>query len=614
VCPAQDVAEARAGVGRAILRDRLLLLGDLARLDRQAQAPLLLVDVGDQGVHLVADREPLGPLLAPVAAEVRLADEAAQVLADRDLDPAVGDRRHRAGDHRALAQLLRLPGRERVLLQLLDAKADALLLDVDVEHLGAHHVALLVVLDRLLAGPAPVEVREMDHPVELLVEADEQAELRDVLDLALHLAADRMPGEEGLPRILHDLLEAEADPPLLLVDLQHHHLDLLRGRDDLAGVHVLLGPAHLADVHQALDARLQLHEGAVVGDVGDAALELGAHRILGRDALPGIGLELLHAEADALRLGIDLDDLHLDGLADGQRFARMVDAPPRHVGDVQQPVDAAEIDEGAVVGDVLDHAVEHLALAQVGDELGALLRAGLLQHGAPRQHRGLAAAIHLEDLERLLQAHERPDVAHRADVDLAARQEGRGAVEVDGEAALDAADDRAFDALVLGVGDLQMVPRLLAPGLVARQHGVAQSVLDALEIDLDLVANLERLVLAGLGEFPERHPPFRLQPDVDDHGVVLDRHHDAVHDLALEMALGDEALLEHGLEIVGAVEALGRRCRLGHSNSSLRLLQADRLAPVVLLRSAGLLSTVKIAMIANFRDRSRRASPVARRR
>src|SRR3546814_3604449 len=36
----------------------------------------------------------------------------------------------------------------------------------------------------------------------------------------------------------------------------------------------------LGDVHQTLDPRLQLHEGAVVGDVGDAALEAGADRML----------------------------------------------------------------------------------------------------------------------------------------------------------------------------------------------------------------------------------------------------------------------------------------------------------------------------------------------
>ncbi len=93
------------------------------------------------------------------------------------------------------------------------------------------------------------------------------------------------------------------------VDLEHHHFDFLRGRDDLARMDVLLGPAHFRDVDQALDARLQLYEGAVVGDVGDAALELGVDRVLGLDALPRIVQELLHAQRDAVRLGVDLDDL-----------------------------------------------------------------------------------------------------------------------------------------------------------------------------------------------------------------------------------------------------------------------------------------------------------------
>ena len=109
---------------------------------------------------------------------------------------------------------------------------------------------------------------------------------------------------------------------------------------------------------QALDAGLQLDEGAVVGDVGDAALEARGGRVFELDALPRIGLELLHAERDALGLGVEADDLHLDRLADLQRFGRMVDAPPGDVGDMQQAVDAAQIDEGAVIGDVLDHARE----------------------------------------------------------------------------------------------------------------------------------------------------------------------------------------------------------------------------------------------------------------
>ena len=116
---------------------------------------------------------------------------------------------------------------------------------------------------------------------------------------------------------------------------RHLHFDLLAGRDDLAGMDVLLHPAHFGDVDQALDAGLQLDERAVIGDIRDRSLELAANRVFGLDAAPWIGAELLHAEADALRLRIDADDLHLHGVADVQNLGRMVDALPRHVGDVQ---------------------------------------------------------------------------------------------------------------------------------------------------------------------------------------------------------------------------------------------------------------------------------------
>ena len=69
-------------------------------------------------------------------------------------------------------------------------------------------------------------------------------------------------------------------------------------------------------------------------------------------------------------------------------------------------------------------------------------------------------------------------------------QERHGAVEIDGEAALDAAEDHAGDAGLFVEGALELDPAFLAAGLVARQHGFAQRVLDPLEIDLDLVADL----------------------------------------------------------------------------------------------------------------------------
>ena len=88
-------------------------------------------------------------------------------------------------------------------------------------------------------------------------------------------------------------------------------------------------------------------------------------------------------------------------------FGRMVDAAPGHVGDMQQAVDAAEIDERAVVGDVLDDALDDLAFFEVLDDFRTLLGAALFENGAARHDDVAAAAIHLEDLEGLRVVHQR---------------------------------------------------------------------------------------------------------------------------------------------------------------------------------------------------------------
>src|SRR5262245_33764843 len=121
---------------------------------------------------------------------------------------------------------------------------------------------------------------------------------------------------------------------------------------------------------KTLDPRLQFDKGAVVGDVGHTALELGIGRVFELDALPGVGLELLHPKRYPLGLRVETDDVDLDALADIQGLGGMVDAPPGDVGDMQQAIAPAEIDKGAVVGDVLDDAVEDLPLLEAGDQLG----------------------------------------------------------------------------------------------------------------------------------------------------------------------------------------------------------------------------------------------------
>ena len=304
-------------------------------------------------------------------------------------------------------------------------------------------------------------------------------------------------------------------------------------------------------MHQALDAGFQLHEGAVVGDVGDAAGEARAHGVLGVHAVPGVGLKLLHAERDALGLGVDLDDLDFDRVADGEHLAGMRHTLPAHVGDVQQAVDAAEVHERAVVGDVLDHAFAHFAFRQLADQFGALFGAGFFQDGAAGDDDVAARTVHLEDLERLFLAHQRADVTHRADVDLRARQEGRGAAEVDGEASLHPADDGAHHRLAVGEDDFEASPGFFAAGLLAADHRLAHRVLDALQIDLDVVADLDRAhAVHGGAEFLHLDAAFGLQADVDDGEVLLDAHDFAVDHLALHHVAAGHLFVEERGEVV----------------------------------------------------------------
>src|SRR5690606_14543056 len=135
-------------------------------------------------------------------------------------------------------------------------------------------------------------------------------------------------------------------------------------------------------------------EGTVVGDIGHAALVDRAERVALLDRIPRVFLQLLHAEADAVGLAVHLDDLHLDRLADGDDFGRVIHPTPGHVGDVQQPVHPAQIDEGTVFGDILHHAVDDLTLVQVGDHFGALFRAAFFKDGTTRDDDIAAAAVH----------------------------------------------------------------------------------------------------------------------------------------------------------------------------------------------------------------------------
>src|SRR3546814_16726069 len=104
-------------------------------------------------------------------------------------------------------------------------------------------------------------------------------------------------------------------------------------------------------------------------------------------------------------------------------------------------------------------------------------------------------------MESLGDVHERCYVAHRTNIDLAAGKESDGAVQIDSEAALDAAEDHAFYACALGKFSFQLVPCGFAASAVARQHGFATGVLHAVALAFAFVTAFQIALLSQGAEF-----------------------------------------------------------------------------------------------------------------
>src|SRR5262245_22022814 len=246
---------------------------------------------------------------------------------------------------------------------------------------------------------------------------------------------------------LAQCLDAERDLAIARIDRGHLGLDLLVGGEHRLRLVDALG-AELRHVDQPLDALLDLHEDAKVGDAGDLAAHARAERIALVHALPRVLGELLDAERDAFVVDVDAehDRFHLVALL--EQLGGMAHLfGPVQIGDVHQPVDALlDADEDPEVGEVL-----HLPLDAAADRMidahhlpGIRLRLLEAERDAPV--RGIDVEHHdvdfLADLEHLRRMGDALGPRHLRDV----HQPFDAGLELDEGAVIGEADDLAVHA------------------------------------------------------------------------------------------------------------------------------------------------------------------------
>jgi hypothetical protein len=116
----------------------------------------------------------------------------------------------------------------------------------------------------------------------------------------------------------------------------------------------------------------------------------------------------------------------------------MFDALPGHIGDMQETVDAAEVDECAVVGEVLDDTLGHVAFLQLFKEFFAFGRVFGFDNRTAGYDNVVPLLVELNDLEFKALAFEVAWVTNRANINKRAWQECPDIVDLNRESAFDA--------------------------------------------------------------------------------------------------------------------------------------------------------------------------------
>ena len=258
-------------------------------------------------------------------------------------------------------------------LKLLHAKRQAAFVRLDRQNDSLHAIALLQDFRRMLHALGPAQVADVDQAVDAVFDLDEGTEIGQVAHAAFDRHADRELLVQRIPRIGGQLAHPERDASFSRIHVEDHAFDLVANVDQLRRMLHPLRPCHFADVDQPFDALLEFDECSVVSNADDASANVSADGIAMLGVEPRIRRELLEPQRDALLIFVVLENLDLDLIADVDEIFGVGQASPRHVGDVQKAVETAQINERAVLGQVLDDSGQDRAFFQMLQSLRALL-------------------------------------------------------------------------------------------------------------------------------------------------------------------------------------------------------------------------------------------------
>ena len=198
---------------------------------------------------------------------------------------------------------------------------------------------------------------------------------------------------------------------------------------------------------------------------------------------------------------------------------------------MDQPIDAAEVDERAELREPDNHAFANLADGERSKQLLLLGVELFFEHLTLGENDPMALVIKVDDLEPQALTDEFVEIADRLAANLRGGDKAAHA-EVDENAALDDLRDRRLDDFVVVVRGDDLFPGLERASAAFAQEQRTVLIVDAVNHDFERVADLEVFGLDGEAEFAEGQRALGLAADVDEQFVLVLRDDDAGEHLA----------------------------------------------------------------------------------
>ncbi len=207
----------------------------------------------------------------------------------------------------------------------------------------------------------------------------------------------------------------------------------------------------------------------------------------------------------------------------------MTDATPAHIRDMEQTVNAVQVNERTEISDVLDRALADVAGSHLAQNLRAFAGAFGLDQFTAGENDVLPFLIYFNDLKFVSVTDETCQILRRGDVNLRCRQECLDA-DVDDQSTFDNGRDLALDDAAFVADGQNIVPVFLEFRLLVGENDGAFLVFELLDEDVNDVANLDGL---EVNKFAAGDDAFAFVADIHEDFVLTEFDDGAFYDFAL---------------------------------------------------------------------------------